>query len=151
MNADTATAPAGTELPKSKSPARHAVTVVRILMGLMFFSFGLMFILNKMPQPKTPMPEGAANFAGALMNSGYMMQLVMGTQFTVGLLLLINRFVPLALALIMPIIVGIVTFHVFLEPAGIGMAIFVLVLELFLAWSYRSAYRPMLQFRTIPG
>ena len=97
------------------------------------------------------MPEAAAAFAGALMNTGYMMQLVTGTQLLVGVLLLLNRFVPLALALLAPIIVGIVTFHLFLAPKGTGMAIFVLVLELYLAWAYRSAFRPMLAMRVTPG
>jgi uncharacterized membrane protein YphA (DoxX/SURF4 family) len=119
-------------------------TIARILMGLMFTVFGLNGFLHFIPQPKTPMPEGAVAFAGALMNTGYMMPLVMGTQVLVGVLLLVNRFVPLALALIAPIIVGIITFHIFLSPATIAPAIVVVILELYLAWAYRDAYRPML-------
>ena len=136
---------------EGKSFARHIPTIVRILMGLMFFVFGLNGFLNFIPQPKDPMPDGAAAFAGALMNTGYMMRLVMGTQLLVGVLLLLNRFVPLALALIAPIIVGIVTFHLFLAPATIGPGIVVLVMELFLAWTYRGAYLPMLKMRVTPG
>ncbi len=120
-------------------------------MGLMFFVFGLNGFLNFIPQPKDPMPEGAAAFSGALMKTGYMFPLVMGTQLLVGTLLLLNRFVPLALALIAPIIVGIVTFHAFLAPAGMGVGIVVLVLDLYLAWAYRGAFRPMLRMRTTPG
>lgn len=122
-----------------------------ILMGLMFLVFGLNGFLNFIPQPKDPMPEGAAAFAGALMKTGYMFPLVMGTQLLVGTLLLLNRFVPLALALIAPIIVGIVAFHIFLAPASIGPGIVVLVLELYLAWAYRNAFRPMLAMKTTPG
>lgn len=85
------------------------------------------------------------------MKTGYMMPLVMGTQLLVGALLLINRFVPLALALIAPIIVGIISFHLCLEPAGIGPGLVVLILELCLAWAYRNAFRPMLVTRTTPG
>jgi hypothetical protein len=116
----------------------------------MFFVFGLNGFLHFIPQPKTPMPEGAAAFAGALMQTGYMFPLVMGTQVIVGTLLLLNRFVPLALALIAPIIVGIVTFHIFLAPSGLIMAGVVLALELYLAWTYRKAFRPMLAMRTTP-
>ncbi len=123
----------------------------RIRMGLMFFVFGLNGFLHFIPQPKSPMPEGAAAFAGALMNTGYMMPLVMGTQLLVGVLLLLNRFVPLALALIAPIIVGIITFHLFLVPATIGPGVVVLALEGYLAWAYRRAFRPMLAPRTAPG
>ena len=125
--------------------------IASILLGLVCVVFGLNGFLNFIPQPKDPMPEGAAAFAGALMKTGYMMRLVMGTQLLVGVLLLLNRFVPLALALIAPIIVGIVAFHLFLAPATIGPGIVVLVLELYLAWSYRGAFRPMLRMRTKPG
>ena len=103
------------------------------------------------PEPKTPMPEGAMAFAGALMATGYMMQLVSGTQLLTGILLLINRFVPLALALLAPILVGIITFHIFLAPASIAPGVVVVVLELYLAWVYRDAYRPMLALRVAPA
>lgn len=136
---------------EGKSFVRYLPHIVRVLMGLMFFVFGLNGFLNFIPQPKTPMPEGAVAFAGALMKTGYMMRLIMGTQLLVGVLLLLNRFVPLALALIAPIIVGIVTFHIFLAPTGIGPGLVVLVLELYLAWAYRSAFRPMLAMQTAPG
>lgn len=135
----------------AKSFSRHIPTIVRVLMGLMFFVFGLNGFLNFIPQPKTPMPEGAMAFAGALMKSGYMMPLVMGTQLLVGILLLLNLFVPLALALIAPIIVGIITFHIFLQPAGLAPGAVILVMELYLAWCYRQNFRPMLAMRTTPG
>jgi uncharacterized membrane protein YphA (DoxX/SURF4 family) len=124
---------------RNRSFARFLPTIARVLMGLAFFVFGLNGFLNFIPPPKTPMAEGAMAFAGALMNTGYMMQLVAGTQLLVGTLLLVNRFVPLALALIAPIIVGIVTFHLFLEPANSAPGYVVLLLELYLAWAYRSA------------
>jgi uncharacterized membrane protein YphA (DoxX/SURF4 family) len=136
---------------KARSFARHLPAVARILMGLMFVVFGLNGFLHFIPQPTTPMPEGSVAFAGALMKTGYMFPLVMGTQFVVGVLLLSNCFVPLALALISPVIVGIVTFHAFLAPSGIAMAAVVLVLEVYLAWVYRDAFRPMLAMRTTPG
>src|SRR5262245_43453632 len=93
-----------------------SVTIVRILMGLAFTVFGLNGFLNFIPQPKDPMPDGAMAFAGALMNTHYMMPMVMGTQLLVGVLLLTGCFVPLALALIAPVLVNIITFHYFLAP-----------------------------------
>ena len=151
MTTDTAIQSDSSERPRSKAFTRHLSTTARILMGLMFFVFGLNGFLHFIPEPKTPIPEGAAAFAGALMQTGYMFPLVMGTQVLVGALLLLNRFVPLALALIAPIIVGIVTFHIFLAPSGLAMAGVVLALELYLAWAYRQAFRPMLAMRTTPG
>ena len=84
------------------------------------------------------------------MTTGYLLPLVSGAQLAVGLLLLLNRFVPLALALIAPIIVGIISFHLFLAPAVIGPGVAVLVLELYLAWACRGAFRPMLAMRVTP-
>ncbi len=97
------------------------------------------------------MPEGAVEFAGALMKTGYMFPLIAGTQLLVGVLLLVNRFVPLALVLIMPVLVNIIAFHIFLQPSGIGPGVFFLVLELYLAWVYRKAFLPMLAMRAKPG
>jgi hypothetical protein len=97
------------------------------------------------------MSEGAAAFGAGLMSAGYMLPLIKGTEVIVGALLLSNRFVPLALALIAPIVVNIFAFHAFLAPDGMGSPIALLVLEIYLAWSYRSAYRPMLALRAAPG
>jgi uncharacterized membrane protein YphA (DoxX/SURF4 family) len=132
---------------KVKSFSRHAPCFARILMGLIFFVFGLNGFLNFIPPPRTPMPEGAIAFIGALMRTGYLFRLIMGTQLIVGILLLLNLFVPLALALIAPIIVGIITFHIFLAPSGLLMAAVVFILEVYLVWVYRKAFLPMLAMR----
>jgi len=122
-----------------KAKASHAA---RILLGLIFFVFGLNGFLHFIPQP--PMSGPPVDFVGALIRSGYEFQLLKGTEVLAGLTLLSGRFVPLALAVLAPIVVNIVAFHTFLAPAGLPLPIVVLALELFLAWSYRSAYRPML-------
>ena len=120
-------------------------------MGLMFFVFGLNGFLNFIPPPKSSMPEGAMAFSGALMKTGYMFPFIMGTQLLVGVLLLLNRFVPLALVLIMPVLLNIIAFHIFLQPAGIAPGAVLMVLELYLAWAYRKAYLPMLAPRVTPN
>ncbi len=150
MATDITTSAIPLEGQKRKRIARHLPTIARILMGLLFFVFGLNGFLHFIPEPKQAMPEGAVSLIGALLKSGYMLPMVMGTQFLVGVLLLSNRFVPLALALIAPIILNIVAFHLFLAPSGLGLALVVLVLELYLAWAYRSSYRSMLNPRARP-
>jgi hypothetical protein len=139
------------ETTGSSAFARYLPTIARVLMGLMFFVFGLNGFLNFIPRPKDPMPEAALALFQGLMKSGYMMPLIFGTQVLVGALLLSNRFVPLALALIAPVIVNIVAFHACVQSAGIAMAGVVLVLELYLAWAYRKAFQPMLAMRVKPG
>jgi uncharacterized membrane protein YphA (DoxX/SURF4 family) len=133
--------------PTVKSWTRHLPTVARILMGLPLFVFGLNAFFNFLPQPSTPMPEGAMAFVGALMKSGYMMQLIGATQLIVGAFLLANRFVPLALVLLAPFLVNSIAFHAVLEHSGLPMAAVFVALELYLAWVYRAAYRPLLTAR----
>jgi hypothetical protein len=137
----------------SRPLRRTLPAAARVSMGLVFSVFGTIGILSfagliPVSRPSTPPPEAAAAFTAALMSAGYMFPMVKATELVVGLLLLTNRFVPLALAMIAPIVVNIVAFHTFLAPSGIGIAAAVLALEVYLAWTYREAYRPMLAMRT---
>lgn len=120
-------------------------------MGLVFFVFGLNGFFHFIPQPKDAMTKGASDFFGALLKTKYMIPLIFTTQTFAGALLLVNRFVPLALTLIAPVIVNIILFHLCLAPSGIPLATVVLLLELFLAWSYRGAFRSVLAFNAKPG
>jgi hypothetical protein len=83
----------------------------------------------------------------AFARSGYLLPLVGATQALVGALLLANRFIPLALTLIAPVIVHIVAFHLFLAPQGLPVALVVLAIELHLAIVHRGAFRSVLAAR----
>lgn len=126
------------------STLRIAIIVARVLLGAPLAIFGLNGFFNFIPPPSTPLPENAMAFVGALAGSGYMFQLIGATQLVVGALLLFNRYVPLALVLFAPFIVNSIAFHIFLERSGLPMAGVFLLLELFLAWHYRAAFRPLL-------
>ena len=149
MEATTTALTASTlEAPRPRAIVRYATTGGRVLLGLVFFAFGLDGFLHFVPQPDpSTMPPGSVALAGALMASGYMFPLIKGTEVVVGALLLANRFVPLALVLLAPVMVNIVLFHAVLAPSGIGMAIVLVALQLFLAWTHRGAYRPLLRAR----
>jgi len=123
-------------------------SIARVILGFAFFVFGLNGFLHFLPQP--PMSGPPANFAGALFATGYMFPLLKGTEVVASLLLLSNRYVPLALAMLAPVLVNIVAFHGFLAPAGLPLPIVLLGLELYLARSYRDAFAPMLHARTSP-
>lgn len=129
---------------------RYLPVIARVLLGLILLVMGLNGFFYFIPAPDTPMPAAAMDFAMALDKSGYMNQLVSGTQVVVGVLLLLNIFVPLALAIIAPIVINIVAFHVFLSYAMIAPGIVVAILEIYLAWAYRKAYLPMLAMRVSP-
>ena len=121
-------------------------TVARLFLGLVFTVFGLNFFLHFLPTP--PAPPRAAAFAGALFGSGYLVPLLKTTEVLAGIALLSGRLVPLALAVLAPIIVNILGFHLFLAPSGLAIPLAVLVAELYLARTYRAAFAPMLRWRT---
>lgn len=124
-------------------------TVARILFGLVFFVFGLNGFLNFIPQPPPP-PEKVGMFIGALVSTGYMFPMIKGVEVLAGAMLLTNRFVPLALILLAPIVVNIVAFHALLAGDGMAMTIVLVALHFYLAWSYRGAFRGVLAARTAP-
>lgn len=124
--------------------------IARILLGLVFVVFSVNYLFYTfLPAPKD-MPQAAGMFAGALVVSHYM-GFIKVIELVAGLALLANRFTTLALALLAPIIVGIVFFHAALEPAGLPIALLALALEVFLAWAYRDAFKPMLHARVAPS
>jgi putative oxidoreductase len=128
-----------------KTKVTHAA---RILLGLIFFVFGLNGFFHFLPQP--PMSGPPADFAGALVASGYMFPLLKGTEVIAGVLLLAGRLVPLALTILAPVIVNIFAFHLFLAPSGLVLPIVVVALEIFLARSYWSAFAPLVRVNVTP-
>jgi putative oxidoreductase len=102
------------------------VLIARILMGLVFLVFGLNGFLHFIPSG--PMPTGAAGeFAGALIASHYFL-VIAGLQILGGVLLLVNRYVPLALVILGPVLFNIFFFHLLMAPSGLPLAIGVVVL-----------------------
>jgi len=115
------------------------ILIARILLGLIFFVFGLNSILHFMPTPPMP-PSDATTFATILMTSRYM-TFVGLLDVIAGLLLLVGRFVPLALVILGPILVNILLFHFLLMHGGAAIGLVATVLELFLIWAYRLSFR----------
>jgi putative oxidoreductase len=119
-----------------------ATVIARLLLGLAFTVFGLNFFLNFIPQPP-PEPGLAADFFKVFTTSGWA-HVIGGVQLLAGLLLLIGRFVPLALTMLAGMIFNILVIHILMAPAGIGPGIVVAVLEIFLIWSYRARFAGIL-------
>src|SRR5271157_2289015 len=118
-----------------------AATIARILLGLVFFVFGLNGFLQFMPNP--PPTPAAGAFFGALIATHYMFFLIFGSQVLGGALLLIGVAVPFALVILAPVVVNILFFHIFLSPDLLPMALLVAAFELLLAWHYRAAFAPL--------
>jgi putative oxidoreductase len=104
---------------------RIASVVARYLLGLIFLVFGLNGFFHFIPMPP---PTGVAGqFFGAIFASHYW-TVIFGLQVLGGVLLLVNRYVPLALVILGPIIVNILFFHFLMAPAGLPLALLVAIL-----------------------
>jgi uncharacterized membrane protein YphA (DoxX/SURF4 family) len=140
-----------TLMTNTKSFTRYFPAIARVLVGLPLFISGLNGLLHVLPEPTPQISEGAMAFSEALMKTGYMLQLIFITQLIVGLLLLINRFVPLALVLFAPFMINSIAFHSVLEHTGLPFAAVFLLLELYLAWQYRQYFVSVLTAKAKPG
>jgi uncharacterized membrane protein YphA (DoxX/SURF4 family) len=124
------------------------ILAARILLGLIFFVFGLNGFLHFLPQP--PMSGPPADFGAALFATGYMFPLIKGTEVIAGLLLLSGRLVPFALTILAPVVVNIFAFHLFLAPSGLAIPVVVVALEIFLARSYWSSFASVVRVNAAP-
>ena len=124
-----------------------ASVISRYLLGFIFGLFGLNGFLHFLPMGT---PTGlAGQFMGALFLS-HMLAVVFAIEVIGAALLLANRYVPLALVLLGPVIVNIDLFHIFMAPAGLPLAAVVTVLWLVVAASVRSAFAGIFQARVQP-
>lgn len=112
--------------------------IARILLGLVFLVFGLNGFLHFLPTP--PLPSGTAGqFIGALFQSHYVF-VVSALQVAGGVLLLVNRYVPLGLTLLGPVIVNIFLYHLLMDPKGLPLAIVVVILWCIVALRHRQYF-----------
>jgi putative oxidoreductase len=118
--------------------------IARFLLGFVFLLFGLNGFFHFLP---AALPSGTAGqFVGALFVSNYLV-VVFLLQLIGAVLLLINRYVPLALTLLAPIIVNILLFHVLMAPSGLLLAMVVTVLWIVVFLSVRPAFAGLFQQR----
>ena len=126
---------------------KTASVIARYLAGLIFLVMGLNGFLHFIPFP--PPPGIAGQFMGALYVSHYLW-VIFAFQVIGGVLLLINRYVPLALAVLAPVIVNILTFHALMAPSGLPLALFVAALWAVIFVDVRPAFSGLFQSRLQP-
>jgi len=126
---------------------RTVSIIARYLAGVIFLVFGLNGFLHFIPLPP---PEGVAGqFMGALYVSHYLC-VIFAFQVIAGVLLLINRYVPLAVAVLAPVLVNILTFHALMAPSGLPLALFVTILWVAIFIEVRPAFSGLFQSRWQP-
>jgi hypothetical protein len=123
---------------------KTASTIARYLLGTVFLVFGLNGFLQFIHMP--PPTGTAAEFMGALFVSHYLV-VVFLLQLVPALLLLADRYVPLALVLLGPVIVNILLFHAFMAPNGLPLALAAAILWALAFAGVRSAFSGIFQQR----
>jgi putative oxidoreductase len=126
---------------------RIASVIARYLAGVIFLVFGLNGFLNFIPLPP---PGGiAGQFMGALYVSHYLW-VIFAFQVIAGVFLLVNRYVSLAVAILAPVLVNILTFHALMAPSGLPLALFVALLWIVIFIEVRPAFSGLFQSRWQP-
>lgn len=130
-----------------------AMIIVRTLIGLLFvFSSVVYFLMVMGVAPMPELPAGPLKtFNEGLAASGYFFTLLKVTEFVCGVLLLTGRFVPLALVILSPIIINILMVHLLLDRSTLVVAIILVVAQIFLAYCYRDAFKPLLTSKYTPA
>src|ERR1700751_5251989 len=135
------------KLPKRRgeNPMKTVSSVAHILLGVLFTAFGLNGFLHFIPMG--PPPTGLAGQYLAPLAISPCLPVVFAFQLVAGILLLVNRYVPLALTILAGIIVNILLFHIFMAPGGLPLAVFTAVLWIGSVWNVRSAFAGLLESR----
>ena len=124
---------------------RIAAIISRYLLGLLFTIMGLNGFLHFIPQPPPSNPV-ALQFMTAVSVSHFI-----GVAFLVqligGVLLLAGRFVPLATAMLAPVLLNILNYQLTMDPGSIGAALVATILWAILFLRQRSSFAEIFQAR----
>jgi putative oxidoreductase len=120
---------------------KTTASIARIFLGLIFLIFGLNGFFNFIHMPP---PTGlAGQYLGILFVSHYLVPVFL-LQVVSGALLLANRFIPLALLLLGPVLVNILLFHSFMAPSGLPLALLAAALWLIVFYKVRRVFSGVL-------
>jgi len=117
-------------------------TISRYLLGLMFTIFGLNGFLNFIPQPA---PTGLVLQYMSVMMQSHLFAAVFAVELLAGVLLLANKFVPLALTLLAALLYNILAFHITMNPGGIAPGLVASILWIPLFVQHRAAFEGILK------
>lgn len=121
-----------------------AALIARILLGLIFVVFGLNPFLKYLPMQ---MPPGMAGQYLTVLFASHLVYVVGAAQAIGGILLLVNRYVPLGLTILAPVIVNILAYHFLMDPKDLPLPLIVTVLWFVLFFRYRQNFSGILSAR----
>ncbi|MCC6953531.1 MAG: DoxX family membrane protein [Deltaproteobacteria bacterium] len=122
---------------------KFTVIAVRVLLGALYVFASAAFLFDLITPP--PPTGNVKTFMEGVLATGYLMNFVKVTELVCGIALVAGYFVPLAAVILAPISLNIFLFHLYVDPQGLAVGIFVVLANLFLGYAYRDRFRPMLQ------
>jgi putative oxidoreductase len=126
---------------------RIASLIARILLGIIFVVFGLNGLHPFLPSP--PLTGPVAEFLQAMYVSHYLV-FTAGVQVIAGLMLLTNKFVPLALVTLGAVLSNILVLHITMYPAGLPPALLATLLWVIAALPWRHYFAPLFALNARP-
>lgn len=121
------------------------VFIIRSAFALALLAYGINFFYHiKFLPPVIINTRRANDIQEVLLNTNYFFQMLYGIVIACGFFLIINRFTPLFLLILLPITINIVLFNYFFDPDNLEIAIPVLAVHLLLMLIYRKAYSHLL-------
>ncbi|MEH7383036.1 hypothetical protein V7138_21410 [Bacillus sp. JJ1533] len=118
------------------------IRIIEILLGTIFLGAGLNgYVVLVGFEPFAPTSPAAMEFLG----DGYLLALEKGVEIIAGILLIVRRYVPLALVILAGLIVNILAFHIFVDSELLLLAVIITLFEGILAWHYRESFRGLLE------
>jgi putative oxidoreductase len=130
---------------------KTAILISRTILGIGFIVFGSNILHPFLPMPAPPEGSLAAQFMGVMFPSHWM-ALVGLFQVVGGVLVLAGRTAPLGLVLLGPVLVNILSFHLFIEGGqGIQPGLVFSLLEIFLVYAYRNHFKAIFTANALPA
>lgn len=117
--------------------------ILRIILGLGLLFFGISKLIHFSYLPTYIYTGDIALFIDSLSSSGYILKVVGILEILIGLMLVLNKWVPFALTLLAPISVNILLFHLFTGKPGLILAMVVILLNIILIYKHWKSYRPL--------
>jgi uncharacterized membrane protein YphA (DoxX/SURF4 family) len=121
-----------------------ATTIARIFLGLVFVGAGAAgFLIAPPPQP------GLAGEFSTVVYASHFMNFVSVAQALIGILFLINRFVPVALIMLAAFVYNSFAFHATMAPEAIFAPLVLAALLVLVAWPYRALFAALLRAKPL--
>ena len=120
-------------------------SIPRMILGLIYFVFGLMGLIFASKMTPPPMPEAATAFMKGMMSAVYFLPVLKLTEIIGGFLILTGIAAPFGLIILAPVTLQIFLFHTFLTP-GIKEAVLpsiMVLLHVIAIFNYWKVYRQL--------